>query len=148
MDEEQLANMLSNPNVMQQMNEMMNNDAFLDMMIQQNPMLRNTPNAREILRSPMMRHMMTNPDAIRSAARMRRAMGGGGAQNAFPMPGETDNNPNAAAGNNGAAGAPGAEGQQPLGQSIEAGGQFPQGGNGVGSPSAAPTEGGAKTTLW
>ncbi|OTB19055.1 hypothetical protein K445DRAFT_313925 [Daldinia sp. EC12] len=94
MDEEQLANMLSNPNVAQQMNEMMNNDAFIDMMIQSNPMLRNNPNAREIVRSPLFRHMMTNPEALRGAARLQRAMGGRqAAQNAFPMPGVTDTTP-------------------------------------------------------
>lgn len=94
MDEDQMANMLSNPNVAQQMNEMMNNDAFLDMMIQQNPMLRNNPNARDILRSPMFRQMMTNPDALRSAARMQRMMRGQmGGQGAFPAPGVTDNTP-------------------------------------------------------
>ncbi|KAK7986927.1 hypothetical protein PG988_001915 [Apiospora saccharicola] len=114
MDEEQMANMLSNPNVAQQMNEMMNNDQFLDMMIQQNPMLRNNPNAREILRSPMFRHMMTNPDALRSAARMQRALQGqrDGAS-AFPAPGVTDNTPGSneggaagAGANNNAAGQP------------------------------------------
>ncbi|KAI1806566.1 hypothetical protein F4811DRAFT_135092 [Daldinia bambusicola] len=94
MDEEQLANMLSNPNVAQQMNEMMNNDAFIDMMIQSNPMLRNNPNAREIVRSPLFRHMMTSPEALRGAARLQRAMGGRqAAQNAFPMPGVTDTTP-------------------------------------------------------
>ncbi|KAK8850809.1 Deubiquitination-protection protein dph1 [Apiospora arundinis] len=108
MDEEQMANMLSNPNVAQQMNEMMNNDQFLDMMIQQNPMLRNNPNAREILRSPMFRHMMTNPDALRSAARMQRSLrGGGGGAAAFPAPGVTDNTPSSnEGGNNAAAGQP------------------------------------------
>ncbi|OTA95033.1 hypothetical protein M434DRAFT_394238 [Hypoxylon sp. CO27-5] len=99
MDEEQLANMLSNPQVAQQMNEMMNNDAFIDMMIQSNPMLRNNPNAREIVRSPLFRHMMTNPEALRGAARLQRALGGRqAAQNAFPMPGVLDNTPDA--GNN------------------------------------------------
>ncbi|KAI1765064.1 ubiquitin-domain-containing protein [Hypoxylon sp. FL1150] len=94
MDEDQLANMLNNPNVAQQMNEMMNNDTFIDMMINSNPMLRNNPNAREIVRSPLFRHMMTNPEALRSAARLQRAMGGRQAsQNAFPMPGVTDNTP-------------------------------------------------------
>ncbi|KAL7620187.1 hypothetical protein AAE478_009180 [Parahypoxylon ruwenzoriense] len=102
MDEEQLANMLNNPHVAQQMNEMMNNDAFIDMMIQSNPMLRNNPNAREIVRSPLFRQMMTNPDALRSAARLQRAFGGRqAAQNAFPMPGVTDNTPgDASAGGN------------------------------------------------
>ncbi|KAK7961600.1 ubiquitin domain-containing protein DSK2 [Apiospora aurea] len=121
MDEEQMANMLSNPNVAQQMNEMMNNDQFIDMMIQSNPMLRNNPNAREILRSPMFRHMMTNPDALRSAARMQRALRGGvdGPVTPFPAPGVTDNTPSS--GDNNAAAAGGdsnnnnnaAAGQQP-----------------------------------
>ncbi|KAI0399070.1 hypothetical protein F4802DRAFT_591045 [Xylaria palmicola] len=94
-DEDQLANMLSNPNVAQQMNEMMNNDQFLDMMIQSNPMLRNNPNAREFFRSPMFRQMMTNPDALRSAARLHRMMRGSGGQGSFPMPGVTDTTPGA-----------------------------------------------------
>lgn len=96
MDEEQMANLLSNPMVAQQMNEMMNNDQFIDMMIQQNPLLRNNPNARDIIRSPMFRSMMTNPDALRSAARIQRMMrGGAGGANAFPAPGVTDNMPGA-----------------------------------------------------
>ncbi|KAI1349134.1 hypothetical protein F5Y01DRAFT_290039 [Xylaria sp. FL0043] len=107
MDEDQLANMLNNPHVAQQMNEMMNNDQFLDMMIQSNPMLRNNPNAREMVRSPLFRQMMTNPDALRSAARLQRMMRGNGGQGAFPMPGVTDNTPGTgndnAANNNGAA---------------------------------------------
>lgn len=106
LDEDQLANMLNNPNVAQQMNEMMNNDQFLDMMIQSNPMLRNNPNARELVRSPMFRQMMTNPDALRSAARLQRMMRGNNSQGAFPMPGVTDTTPgagnNTAANNNGA----------------------------------------------
>lgn len=95
MDEDQLANMLNNPHVAQQMNEMMNNDQFLDMMIQSNPMLRNNPNAREMVRSPLFRQMMTNPDALRSAARLQRMIRGNGAQSAFPMPGVTDTTPGA-----------------------------------------------------
>ncbi|KAI0436429.1 hypothetical protein F4803DRAFT_225258 [Xylaria telfairii] len=96
MDEDQIANMLSNPSVAQQMNEMMNNDQFIDMMIQSNPMLRNHPNAREMIRSPIFRQMMTNPDAIRSAARIQRIMNqGGNDRSAFPMPGVTDTTPGA-----------------------------------------------------
>ncbi|KAI5859549.1 ubiquitin-domain-containing protein [Durotheca rogersii] len=106
MDEEQLANMLSNPQVAQQMNEMMNNDAFIDMMIQSNPMLRNNPNAREIVRSPLFRQMITNPDALRNAARLQRMFGGRqAAQNAFPMPGVTDNTPGDAPAGDSATGA-------------------------------------------
>lgn len=99
MDEDQLANMLNNPHVAQQMNEMMNNDQFLDMMIQSNPMLRNNPNAREMVRSPLFRQMMTNPDALRSAARLQRMIRGNGGQSAFPMPGVTDTTPGAGNGN-------------------------------------------------
>ncbi|KAI0102712.1 hypothetical protein GGR51DRAFT_526726 [Nemania sp. FL0031] len=98
MDDDQLANMLSNPHVAQQLNEMMNNDQFLDMMIQSNPMLRNYPNARELFRSPAFRSMMTNPDALRGAARVQRMMRGNAGQGAFPMPGVTDTTPGA--GNN------------------------------------------------
>ncbi|RWA14436.1 hypothetical protein EKO27_g642 [Xylaria grammica] len=110
MDEDQMANMLSNPHVAQQMNEMMNNDQFLDMMIQSNPMLRNNPNAREMVRSPLFRQMMTNPDALRSAARIQRMMRGNSGQGAFPMPGVTDTTPGAgsdnATNNSGAQGQP------------------------------------------
>ncbi|KAI1137288.1 hypothetical protein F5Y05DRAFT_84654 [Hypoxylon sp. FL0543] len=116
MDEEQLANMLNNPHVAQQMNEMMNNDAFIDMMIQSNPMLRNNPNARELVRSPLFRHMMTNPEALRGAARLQRALGGRQAsQNAFPMPGVLDNTPDAPATGTGnsASGASNNAGSQP-----------------------------------
>lgn len=100
MDEDQLANMLNNPHVAQQMNEMMNNDQFLDMMIQSNPMLRNNPNAREMVRSPLFRQMMTNPEALRSAARLQRMMRGNNGQGAFPMPGVTDTTPGGANNNN------------------------------------------------
>jgi ubiquilin len=100
MDEDQLANMLNNPHVAQQMNEMMNNDQFLDMMIQSNPMLRNNPNAREMVRSPLFRQMMTNPEALRSAARLQRMMRSNNGQAAFPMPGVTDTTPGAASNNN------------------------------------------------
>ncbi|KAK4458796.1 hypothetical protein QBC42DRAFT_17659 [Cladorrhinum samala] len=98
--EEQMADILSNPMMAQTMNEALNNPAFIDLMIQSNPMLANMPNARELLQSPAFRQMMTNPEAIRTAARMRRMFGGGG-EAAFPAPGVTDNTP-AAGGNNAA----------------------------------------------
>ncbi|KAJ4410011.1 hypothetical protein N0V85_004015 [Neurospora sp. IMI 360204] len=96
--EDDIANMLSNPAMAQAMAEAFNNPAVIDQMIASNPMLANMPadRARELLNSPMMRNMMTNPEAIRMAARMRRMMGGGA--NAFPAPGVTDNTPNAATG--------------------------------------------------
>ncbi|KAK0734302.1 hypothetical protein B0T26DRAFT_867407 [Lasiosphaeria miniovina] len=92
--EDQMADMLANPAVAQTMNEALNNPIFVDHMIQSNPMLANMPNAREMLQSPYFRSMMTNPDAIRMAARMRRMMSGGEAS-AFPAPGVTDTTPDA-----------------------------------------------------
>lgn len=96
---DQMADMLSDPNVQQTMNEALNNPAMIDLMIQSNPMLRNMgPQAREMLQSPMFRQMMTNPDTLRQAARMRSMMGGGGAAGGFPAPGVTDTTPEGAAG--------------------------------------------------
>jgi ubiquilin len=97
--EDDIANMLNDPNMQQMMNEALNNPAMVDMMIQQNPMLRNNPHARQILSSPEFRQMMTNPQAMRQAAAMRRMMGGGGlgGASAFPAPGVTDTTPAGAA---------------------------------------------------
>jgi ubiquilin len=104
-NEDQMAEMLSNPMIAQTMNEALNNPTFIDHMIRSNPALASMPNAREMLQSPYFRNMMTNPEALRMAARMRRAMQGGG-DSPFPAPGTTDNTPadapgSAAAGNNG-----------------------------------------------
>lgn len=107
--EDDLANMLNDPNMQQMMNEALNNPAMVDMMIQQNPMLRNNPHARQILSSPEFRQMMTNPEAMRQANAMRRMMGGGafgGGGNAFPAPGATDTTPSGAASSNPSTGAP------------------------------------------
>lgn len=92
-NEDQIADLLSNPNVAQQMNEALNNPAVIEMMIQTNPMLRDNPQAREMLNSPFFRSMMTNPELLRAASAMRRNMGGPGAAAAFPAPGATDNTP-------------------------------------------------------
>lgn len=108
-NDDQVAEMLSNPMVAQTMNEALNNPNFIDFMIRSNPTLAAMPNAREMLQSPHFRELMTNPEAIRMAARMRRALQGGGEGSAFPAPGATDTTPagaaatggSAAAGNNG-----------------------------------------------
>lgn len=93
-NEDQIADLLSNPNIAQQMNEALNNPAVVDMMIQANPMLRDNPQAREMLNSPFFRSMMTNPDLLRAASALRRGGAGGpGAASAFPAPGATDNTP-------------------------------------------------------
>jgi len=97
-----LASMLDDPNLRQTMNEALNNPDLINMMIQNTPMLRNNPNAREMIQSPEFRNMMTNPDALRQAAQLRRAMGGmGGGAGAFPAPGVTDTTPAGAAGSTG-----------------------------------------------
>jgi len=99
--EDDIANALNDPNTQQMMNEALNNPAMVDMMIQSNPMLRNNPQARQILSSPEFRQMMTNPDMMRQAAAMRRMMPGmGGGASAFPAPGVTDTTPSGAAGSN------------------------------------------------
>jgi len=101
-DDNQLADMLSDPTLAASMQEAMNNPHFVDLMIQSNPMLANLPNAREIINSPQFRRMMTDPDALRMAARMRSTMGGGPGANAFPAPGVTDNTPGGTLGGNNA----------------------------------------------
>lgn len=99
-DEEQVADMLSNPAMAQMMNEALQNPAMIDMMIQQNPHLRAMgPDARRMLQSPMFRQMMTDPQMLRQAAQMRRMMGGGaGGASSFPAPGVTDTTPSNQAG--------------------------------------------------
>lgn len=87
--------MMEDPNIQQSMNEALNNPDFVNMLIQSNPMLRNMPNAREILTSPFMRQMMGNPSMITQAMRMQRNMRG--AQSSFPAPGATDTTPDGAA---------------------------------------------------
>lgn len=95
-NEDQIASLLDDPNMQQTLNEALNNPQMVDMMIQNTPALRDNPHAREMLRSPEFRRMMTNPEAIRQAAQLRRLMGaagGAGGANAFPAPGVTDNTP-------------------------------------------------------
>lgn len=99
--EESVAQMLEDPNTAQIMREALRNPAIVDMMIQNTPHLRNNPQARQIIQSPEFMQMMTNPEAIREAARMRRMMAGlGGGAGGFPAPGVTDTTPAGAAGAN------------------------------------------------
>ena len=93
--------MLEDPNTAQMMREALRNPAIVDMMIQNTPHLRNNPQARQIIQSPEFMQMMTNPEAIREAARIRRMMTGlGGGPGGFPAPGVTDTTPAGAAGTN------------------------------------------------
>jgi ubiquilin len=107
--EESVAQMLEDPNTAQMMREALRNPAIVDMMIQNTPHLRNNPQARQIIQSPEFMQMMTNPQAIREAARMRRMMAGlGGGAGGFPAPGVTDSTPGGAAGTNPTANQPNA----------------------------------------
>lgn len=101
-DEERLQRMMSDPNVQQSMNEAMNNPDFINMIIESNPVLRTIPNARELINSPFMRQMMSNPQMMTQALRMQRSMGR--PESAFPAPGATDTTPDDAPAADGTAG--------------------------------------------
>jgi ubiquilin len=79
-----LAQMLEDPALQQTMLAALDNPQVIDMMINHNPMLRNIPGAREMLQSPMMRQMLTNPEVMRQAARMTAQQSRGPG---FPAPG-------------------------------------------------------------
>ncbi|KAL6919541.1 hypothetical protein ACHAP8_002679 [Fusarium lateritium] len=96
MDEARIQRLMSDPNVRSSMNEALNNPDFINMLIESNPMLRNLPNAREIISSPMMRQMMSSPEMMTQAMRMQRQLNGE-APGAFPAPGATDTTPQGAA---------------------------------------------------
>ena len=96
--QDQMIEMLSNPAFSQMMNEALQNPAMIDMMIQQNPQLREMgPAGRQFLQSDQFRRMVTDPQALRAMGQLQAAMGmgafggaGGRGQEAFPAPGETN----------------------------------------------------------
>jgi ubiquilin len=97
-DTETMLNMLENPQFQSTINEALQNPAMIDMMIQQNPMLRDMgPGVRQMMQSPEFRRMLTDPSSIRNMMQMQRAMGGGGGPGggagAFPAPGVTNTTP-------------------------------------------------------
>lgn len=88
--------MLENPQFQSTMNEALQNPTMIDMMIQQNPMLREMgPGVRQMMQTPEFRRMLTDPNSIRQAMEMQRAMGGlgGGGGSPFPAPGPTNTSP-------------------------------------------------------
>ena len=98
-DPEQVISMLQNPNFASTLNEALQNPQLIDMMIQQNPMLRNMgPEVRQMMQSPEFRRMVTDPESLRNMTQMQRMFGGaggggGGGGAAFPAPGVTDTTP-------------------------------------------------------
>jgi ubiquilin len=99
--QDQMIEMLSNPAFSQMMNEALQNPAMIDMMIQQNPQLREMgPAGRQFLQSEQFRRMVTDPQSLRAMGQLQAAMGmgpfggaGGGGQEAFPAPGVTNTTP-------------------------------------------------------
>lgn len=98
--QDQMIEMLSNPAFAQMMNEALQNPATIDMMIQQNPQLREMgPAGRQFLQSEQFRRMVTDPQSLRAMGQLQAAMGmgpfgaGGGGQEAFPAPGVTTTTP-------------------------------------------------------
>lgn len=102
--EEQLIDAMSNPMVQQSMNQMLQNPQMLEYLINSSPNLQGMgPQVREMMQSEQFRQMMTNPEMMRQMMNMNRMMGGGGfpglggmmggagANNSFPAPGQTDN---------------------------------------------------------
>ena len=93
-----MLSMLENPQFQSTMNEALQNPAMIDMMIQQNPMLRDMgPGVRQMMQSPEFRRMLTDPNSIRQAMQLQRAMGGlgggAGGGGSFPAPGVTNTTP-------------------------------------------------------
>lgn len=99
--QEDMINMLSNPQFSSMMNEALQNPQVVDMMIQQNPQLRAMgPQARAFLQSDQFRRMITDPQTLRQMGELQRAIGlgpfgqgPGGGNSAFPMPGVTNTTP-------------------------------------------------------
>ncbi|OJJ02612.1 hypothetical protein ASPVEDRAFT_42114 [Aspergillus versicolor CBS 583.65] len=98
-DADSMLQMLENPQFQSTINEALQNPAMIDMMMQQNPMLRDMPGARQMMQSPEFRRMLTDPNSLRHMMQFQRAMGGlggggaGGGGGAFPAPGVTNTTP-------------------------------------------------------
>ncbi|KAH8925784.1 hypothetical protein BT69DRAFT_1216083 [Atractiella rhizophila] len=90
-DPNQMLGMMDSPEFRQQMDTMLQDPHFVDMMIQQGPpeLRQMGPMLREMLRIPMYRQMLTDPNLMRQMQGMRGAMGGMGATNTTPAPSGT-----------------------------------------------------------
>ncbi|KAI9886760.1 MAG: hypothetical protein M1823_001403 [Watsoniomyces obsoletus] len=109
-DAEGMASMLNDPQFASTLNEALANPAVLDMIIEQNPALREMgPLARQMMRTEEFRRMLTDPNALRQMSQVSRSMrmglggmglggGGVGGSGGFPAPGMTDTTPADAAG--------------------------------------------------
>lgn len=109
-DPEQLEQLLLLPQFQEQMNALMLNPQMMDMLLSQNPQLRDmSPEARQMLQ-PMFREMMSNPESLRSIISLNRAMSGAGGAGlggpgSFPAPGNPSGETDASTGSQDASGA-------------------------------------------
>lgn len=88
---DELANLLSQPGVREQMNAMLSNPSMIEMLINSNPQLQNmAPMFRSMMGNESFRNMLTNPEAIRSMMQMQQAMNPA-RTNTFPAPGVAEN---------------------------------------------------------
>lgn len=140
-DPEQMIQMLQNPQFASTLNEALQNPQLIDMMIQQNPTLRNMgPEVRQMMQTPEFRRMMTDPDQLRHMTQLQRMFGGGmpgmgsgGGAAAFPAPGVTDTTP----GQEGNRAAQPIPQQPPFNPMAMFGNPAAAGGNQAGNPFAA-----------
>lgn len=141
MNPDDFERMLEDPNFLQQMNEMMESPAFQQMLLD-NPIFRDNPMARQMIRDPATRRLLMNPQIMLQQMRNQQRAESASARGNFPAPGNTDNTSNATANASSTSTAPfGANaGANPFGQ-LPAGNPFaallnPQG------TANAPTPGG------
>lgn len=103
---DQMAELMSSPMFAESMNAMLDNPQMLDALINLNPQLRALgPQLRQMLQSPFVRQMLTNPELMRSMMQMQQ--GQGGPTSAFPEPGANptvQGNNDSSEGNNSASG--------------------------------------------
>lgn len=118
---EQMAAQLSDPAHIAMLNQMLSDPNMVDQIVRTSPVLRDLPGAREMLQSPGIRSMLTNPDLLRQMGQMSSmfpggmgGMGGSAAQGGgFPAPGANDVTGAGTTPSPGAAAGQGAAGQQP-----------------------------------
>jgi ubiquilin len=109
MNPDQFERMLEDPNFLQQMNEMMDSPTFQQMMLD-NPMFRDNPMARQLIRDPAYRRILMNPQFMLEQMRAQQRAESASARGNFPAPGATDNTAETA-GQNAAGQGQGAAGQ-------------------------------------
>jgi ubiquilin len=119
MNPDDFERMLENPNFLQQMNEMMESPAFQQMLLD-NPVFRDNPLARQMIRDPNYRRVLMNPQFMLQQMRAQQRAEQASARGNFPAPGATDNTAETTGQNNagqgqGAGAVPNPFGQMPAG---------------------------------